>query len=389
MGTGARVEAAFRRLQQAHADFLTEVYDLDGSPEEVPDARPGRVAETFLRHKLHRPHPAADVRAAHALVEELPRLGKALAAGDVSREHVEVAVRTLRRIPAHLRDQNASTIDDWFTDASLTITPLDTEKLARRILQVLDPDGSSTFDPQAVDRRELSVTTDATGMVLIRGQLDPANGAAFKAAVDAFSAPAPADSSSELDIRDPRSKLQRQADAAGVMARLALRHAGTHRPETDRPKIVVHVPANESEQTGPLTPPWIARLACDSLIEAVDTSGLQLGRAVRTATPAQRRFLIARDQVCVIPGCPTPAAWCDAHHVQWWSQGGPTDVTNMAMVCGRHHTDIHAGTWTLQMIDNVPWVTPPPWMDRRQRPTRNSYREHRTRAEQLALRLTA
>jgi hypothetical protein len=200
-------------------------------------------------------------------------------------------------------------------------------------------------------------------MVLVRGQLDPANGAVFKAAIEAYSAPTsrePSDAKvDQLPVPDDRSRRQRQADAAGVIGRIVLRQAGRGRAEADRPKVVVHLPAAEVEQTGPLSLAWIARLACDSLVEAVDVEGLQLGRAVRTATPAQRRFLIARDRYCVIPGCATPAAWGDAHHVQWWSHAGGTDVTNMAMVCGRHHTDIHAGIWSLTMIDGEPWAIHP------------------------------
>jgi hypothetical protein len=108
---------------------------------------------------------------------------------------------------------------------------------------------------------------------------------------------------------------------------------------------------------------------------------------VRTATPAQRRFLAARDGGCVIPGCHAPPGWCDAHHVDWWSTGGATDVTNLALVCGRHHTDVHSGIWALEMNHGMPWARPPRWLDTRQQPVRNTYRDHRTAAEQLALEL--
>ena len=95
--------------------------------------------------------------------------------------------------------------------------------MATHLLHQLDPDGGRTFDPHAFDRREVSIVVDATGMVVIRGQLDPANGAAFLAALDALSAPVPVDPDSELPIPDDRSKGQRQADAAGSMARITLK----------------------------------------------------------------------------------------------------------------------------------------------------------------------
>jgi hypothetical protein len=353
---------------------------------------------------LRAARPAADVRAAHAVVDELPTLGKALAVGEVSRDHVDVAVRTLRRIPRHLLEAPGgwAKVDQWFTDTSLAAAPGEAERMAKRVLNRLDPDGTHRFDPHAADRRELAISTDWTGMVIIRGQLDPANGAAFKAAIDAFSAPHPATThpdspdspdgpdgpgsgGSRVRVPDERSKRQRQADAAGLLARIGLKAAGEGKAEVDRPSIVVHLPANESDQVGPLTPAWIARFACDSAVHAVDPGALMLGRTTRTATPAQRKFLIARDGGCVIPGCFTPGAWCDAHHVQWWSHDGPTDVTNMALVCGRHHTDIHSGIWTLEIRDGNPWVIPPTWIDPHQTPIRHTNLHHRTTTDRLAL----
>jgi hypothetical protein len=96
----------------------------------------------------------------------------------------------------------------------------------------------------------------------------------------------------------------------------------------------------------------------------LDESGavLRLGRQARTASAAQRRALAARDRGCVIPGCRVPVERTDAHHVRWWSLDGETDIENLALLCGRHHDDVHAGVWTLQMIDGVCWAVPPGWM---------------------------
>ena len=114
---------------------------------------------TFARDKLRRSCAAADVHAAHALAEELPMLGKALAAGEVSREHVDGAVRVLKQIPRHLLDDPdaMSKVDAWFTETSQSLAPLQTDKAAKHLLHRLDPDGENTFDPHALDRRELDV----------------------------------------------------------------------------------------------------------------------------------------------------------------------------------------------------------------------------------------
>ncbi len=91
---------------------------------------------------------------------------------------------------------------------------------------------------------------------------------------------------------------------------------------------------------------------------------LDLGRTQRLATPAQKTALIARDGGCVIPGCTVPGDACDAHHVIWWSRGGPTDLDNLALICGRHHDEVHHGEWEIHMRHGVPWVAPPSWIDR-------------------------
>ena len=56
----------------------------------------------------------------------------------------------------------------------------------------------------------------------------------------------------------------------------------------------------------------------------------------------------------------------------WWTRGGPTDLDNLALACGRHHTEVHQETWEIQIRDGIPWVTPPSWIDRSRRPLRNA-----------------
>ncbi|HKJ12719.1 MAG TPA: HNH endonuclease signature motif containing protein, partial [Ornithinimicrobium sp.] len=41
------------------------------------------------------------------------------------------------------------------------------------------------------------------------------------------------------------------------------------------------------------------------------------------------------------PGCSVPPHWCDAHHLEWFSRGGHTDLNNLALLCRRHHTLVH------------------------------------------------
>ncbi len=94
-----------------------------------------------------------------------------------------------------------------------------------------------------------------------------------------------------------------------------------------------------------LGPETVRKLACDAAVipAVLDADGhvLDLGRTRRLFTPAQVQALWLRDRHCTFPGCQTPASWCDAHHVTHWADGGPTDLTNAALLCGRHHTIVH------------------------------------------------
>src|SRR3954468_13396892 len=85
------VARAHAMVAVAQSVYLRALRDLDGRPDAVAGARPGAVGVTFARHRLRRSNAAADVRAAYAVADhgELPRLGAALAAGEVSREHVD------------------------------------------------------------------------------------------------------------------------------------------------------------------------------------------------------------------------------------------------------------------------------------------------------------
>ncbi|WP_218038338.1 HNH endonuclease signature motif containing protein, partial [Acrocarpospora pleiomorpha] len=93
----------------------------------------------------------------------------------------------------------------------------------------------------------------------------------------------------------------------------------------------------------------------------VDAKGrvLDMGRAVRLATPAQRQAILARYTTCYRDDCPIPADMCEIDHVKGWVDGGTTDLDQLAPACAWHNRDKaahpdryrtrrnHDGTWTL------------------------------------------
>lgn len=109
-----------------------------------------------------------------------------------------------------------------------------------------------------------------------------------------------------------------------------------------------------------LAPSAVRKLACEAGIIPVmlgsEGQPLDLGRATRFFTPGQKRLLWLRDGGCTFPGCTMPAHWTDAHHVQYWSLGGPTDIGNAALLCERHHTRVHTQDLTCTITDHgVTW----------------------------------
>jgi hypothetical protein len=59
----------------------------------------------------------------------------------------------------------------------------------------------------------------------------------------------------------------------------------------------------------------------------------------RTIPPALRRALQARDHGCRFPGC--GSRFTEGHHIRHWARGGPTTLSNLALLCRRHHRAVH------------------------------------------------
>lgn len=112
------------------------------------------------------------------------------------------------------------------------------------------------------------------------------------------------------------------------------------------------------------------------------------GTSRRYASAGQVKALIARDGGCTFPGCDAPPQWCQAHHVIPWIAGGPTDISNLALVCGADHRRFEGRGWDCRMIGEIPHWIPPAWIDPEQRPLRN-YTHHRDRYPQIQLPLPA
>jgi hypothetical protein len=277
---------------------------------------------------------------------------------------------------------------------------------------VLDPDGIEPDERSAVEKRFVRLGRAKDGLVKLTGMLPVEQAAAIRAVLDAYNNPragvsfAPAgggaDEAETADSRadapgltpptDSRTIEQKNADIFHAVFAGAARAPETPMMGGAHPTILVTVAGDDLEsgrgaawvdgETEPISARAAARIACGGGLQEVELGAkgevLNLGRTERCFSPAQRRVLAVRDKGCVIPGCPIPARWAEAHHVENWQHGGPTDVINAALLCWWHHFTIDDGPWQLRMVDGRPevrWVFgshASPWVKAVHTPPRHS-----------------
>ena len=87
-------------------------------------------------------------------------------------------------------------------------------------------------------------------------------------------------------------------------------------------------------------------------VTAGDLAAHDLGRTHRQPSLALRELLgILDGERCRFPGC-TRHRRLHAHHVVYWSAGGATDLSNLVLLCGRHHTLVHLHGFQLRLADD-------------------------------------
>jgi len=158
---------------------------------------------------------------------------------------------------------------------------------------------------------------------------------------------------------------QRRADALVQVAESALSHAGRAMSGGERQTLVVHVdahtlvadaPGRSELDDGPvLAAETVRRLGCDASLVAIVHDGgghvLDVGRRTRSIPPAIGRALRVRDRGCRFPGC-TQQRFVDGHHIEHWAHGGATRLSNLVLLCRRHHRQVHEGGARVRRLDD-------------------------------------
>jgi hypothetical protein len=209
--------------------------------------------------------------------------------------------------------------------------------------------------------RALDLYHDDEGMVVVRGRLTLEVGALLLRALDAAreklyqQAPEKTNTAFACEpAQDPPTMAQQRADALALLAETALHHGLDPGTPGERYQVVVHVDAPVLRDAdgagqsvlaeGPRVPAEMSRrLACDAsrVVMRHDRRGhlVEIGARTRTIPPALHRALNHRDGGCRFPGCSVRVG--DGHHIQHWANGGPTKLSNLVVLCRRHHRAVH------------------------------------------------
>jgi len=228
-----------------------------------------------------------------------------------------------------------------------------------------NPERFVNEEKEGVEARSLTLTTAADGVVLVQGILDKVGGATLRTALEPLAKRAGKYDDRKLDRRmaDALIDLSMHALDNGVPSRR------THMQVTTSLETLLGLsgaPAAEMEFSLPISARAVERLACDCSVTRIlldsESMVIDVGRAKRVVSGSQSKALKVRDRGCTWPGCDRPATWTSAHHVVHWIHGGPTELSNLILLCYRHHGMVHEGNWQIVRGDDGNVLTIPPTM---------------------------
>lgn len=357
----ARVREIGQLVEGLRAELVRAVSVWDGAGDYAADG--SLNATVWLTHRIPTTRiAAARLVTAARVTRRCERVEKALAAGDVTVSHVETIARTI-----HNREDIFVSHGDVLVDAAVAVAPEPFLTVARRWRALADDHVGTVDDPDDPSRNELTLSPTLGG-VSLRGWFNPAMGLEIKALIDGYDHPDPTRGQTP-----PRTKAQRNAAALHALL------FGERDPSTKNVDITIdatidaqtlagHWPTNltalrcDVDGYGPVPRSLIRSWLTEAVLRRVvlaDSEVLDLGHGVRLASRAQRRALKHRDGGCVVPDCPRPPNWTDAHHLIAYTHGGPTNLHNLALVCRRHHHMLEHG-WTLTQHPQNTWQFNPP-----------------------------
>ena len=397
--TLARVEARLSALKLRVLAASEDACEA-GAHRSVADLASAKTGEDRARC-------AADVRLAVAL-ERFTIVGAAMAAGVLSPVKARIITRELADLDAD-PDVSRDLVDlaeQHLVSQATEFAPRELEAIAKKILETIAPWIEDERERQRLEAAEQRAQRRLTlqlitspggleGVTELRARIPTAVAGRLRTYLEAFTAPRHLANTSVSANTRTQTNTEAEAEAGNSLdSAWSTTALGEHVPyhqrlgaafcslleaiDPDRlplhggtaTSIMITIGLKDlieglnaanisagSHGDLRITAAQARRLACTAnLIPAVlgsNSEVLDLGRASRLFTTAQRKAMALRDKHCRTEGCTVPAAWCEAHHYREpWSHGGKTDLNDGKLLCPWHHHRAHDARYLVSEMAN-------------------------------------
>ena len=351
-----RIGASWRAQNRAAAAALAAIGELfayrltrcSDTEDWAVDTEAAVSAEVAAALRMSQGLAASQLRYARAMRERLPKLAEVFKAGDIDqRTFATIVYRTDlitdRDVLATVDGQLALTVVRW---PSMT-----RGRLAGQIDKIV-----AKADADAVRRRTERRTEREVWFADLEGGLSEIHGSLLSPDAHALDKRLTAVAGTVCE-HDPRTRVQRRADALGALAagadrlrcRCGFRDCGAGKRPAATP-VVIHVIADQATVDGRsgatasevcadglIAPELVAELAAEAklvpLVHPIDAA------PEPGYVPSKKLadFVRCRDLTCRWPGCDRPAFDCDLDHTVPYADGGPTHASNLKCYCRTHH----------------------------------------------------
>ncbi|WP_193610652.1 HNH endonuclease signature motif containing protein [Nocardioides lijunqiniae] len=346
----ALVEETRLNARLASLTFKTAV---QAERTEVGAAQGATSAAAWLAHETHMTQrDAAALTKLGKALEAHPPVEGALARGDVLADQAKVIVEAVDALPDDVGTAIKTQARDHLLGEAEHFDAIRLRVLGKQVLDVVAPEVGEAEEARQLEAQErkarakarFTMHDDGHGTTYGRFSMPTHEADKLRKPLQALASPKAGGEGStphgmglafiEYVDRYPVDKLPK---AAGMDATVVV----TMTLET----LMGGLKAAQLDTGTRISPSLARKMACEAGVIPVVLGGtsqvLDVGRKRRFHTKAQRIAMAVRDGGCIALGCDRPSAWCHAHHLDPWSQGGDTSVERGAMLCARHHTLIH------------------------------------------------
>lgn len=285
----------------------------------------------------------------------------ALKSGRISAEKAAIIVEAEAKLPPGLTAAEKERVEARLLIQAPQLTPKRLRQVARRALDAIRPreivDAHEnellvSEEEAALSRARLTLHDNADGTMTGHFTVPTVAAGALKKVLDAMCAPrrqAMRDQAVDFDGTTDWSRLRGLAFVE-LLEHLPTDHlhnavASTVVVTIDQDALLRAIRAGGTDLDARISAGDARRIACNAGILPAVLNGssvpVDLGRSRRLFSEPQRTALAAKHSTCAAQGCERPYAWCELHHREPWSRGGPTDAKNAIPLCGFHHRQVH------------------------------------------------